>query len=118
MALSEGTSLVSDWYRDFANSGFGTTVTKQLGLPRPAVLRRYEPGQPLLPGPAVIGSAGPGRPRGGPAALPPGRGRARAVASHRRRRHGRREAGRGDPRRDGPAHPGRPRQCARLPVTG
>ena len=52
---------MSDWYRDFANSGFGTTITKQLGLPRPAVLRRYEPGQPLLPGPAVIGSAGEGR---------------------------------------------------------
>jgi 3-oxoacyl-[acyl-carrier protein] reductase len=56
---------VSDWYRDFANSGFGTTITKQLGLPRPAVLRRYEPGQPLLPGPAVIGSAGEGRLRDG-----------------------------------------------------
>jgi 3-oxoacyl-[acyl-carrier protein] reductase len=52
---------VSDWYRDFANSGIGTTITKQLGLPRPAVLRRYEPGQALLPGPAVIGSAGEGR---------------------------------------------------------
>ena len=52
---------MSDWYRDFANSGFGTTITKQLGLPRPAVLRRYEPGQPLLTGPAVIGSAGEGR---------------------------------------------------------
>jgi 3-oxoacyl-[acyl-carrier protein] reductase len=52
---------VSDWYRDFANSSFGTTIAKQLGLPRPAVLRRYEPGQPLLPGPAVIGSAGEGR---------------------------------------------------------
>ena len=52
---------MSDWYRDFANSGFGTTVTKQLGLPRPAVLRRYEPGEPLLPGPVVIGSAGEGR---------------------------------------------------------
>ncbi|WP_324275475.1 hypothetical protein [Blastococcus brunescens] len=51
---------MSDWYRDFANSGFGTTVTKNLGLPRPAVLRRFEPGQPLLPGPAVIGSAGRG----------------------------------------------------------
>ncbi len=56
---------MSDWYRDFANSGFGTTVTKQLGLPRPAVLRRYEPGQPLLPGPAVVGSAGEGRLRKG-----------------------------------------------------
>jgi 3-oxoacyl-[acyl-carrier protein] reductase len=52
---------VSDWYLDFANSGVGTTITKQLGLPRPAVLRRYEPGQPLLPGPAVVGSAGVGR---------------------------------------------------------
>ncbi|MGY5882352.1 3-oxoacyl-ACP reductase [Modestobacter lacusdianchii] len=52
---------MSDWYRDFANSGVGATITKQLGLPRPAVLRRYEPGQPLLPGPAVIGSAGEGR---------------------------------------------------------
>ena len=52
---------MSDWYREFANSGFGTTVTKQLGLPRPAVLRRYEPGQPLLPGAVVVGSAGKGR---------------------------------------------------------
>jgi 3-oxoacyl-[acyl-carrier protein] reductase len=52
---------VSDWYRDFANSGVGTTITKQLGLPRPAVLRRYEPGQALLPGPAVIGAVGEGR---------------------------------------------------------
>ncbi|HEX2073314.1 MAG TPA: 3-oxoacyl-ACP reductase [Geodermatophilus sp.] len=52
---------MSDWYRDFANSGVGATITRQLGLPRPAVLRRYEPGQPLLPGPAVIGSAGEGR---------------------------------------------------------
>jgi 3-oxoacyl-[acyl-carrier protein] reductase len=52
---------VSDWYRDFAHSGIGTTITKQLGLPRPGVLRRYEPGQPLLPGPAVVGSAGEGR---------------------------------------------------------
>jgi 3-oxoacyl-[acyl-carrier protein] reductase len=52
---------VSDWYRDFANSGMGTTLTKKLGLPRPAVLRRYEPGAPLLPGPAVVGQAGQGR---------------------------------------------------------
>src|SRR4051812_22652352 len=56
-----GRTSVSDWYRNFANSGVGTTITKQLGLPRPAVLRRYEPGQPLLPGPAVVGSAGEGR---------------------------------------------------------
>src|SRR3954452_16280492 len=65
----EGRPHVSDWYRDFANSGFGTTITKQLGLPRPAVLRRYEPGQALLPGPAVVGSAGEGRLREPPTAL-------------------------------------------------
>ncbi|MGY2002765.1 3-oxoacyl-ACP reductase [Blastococcus sp. SYSU DS1024] len=52
---------MADWYTNFANSGFGTTLTKQLGLPRPAELRRYEPGQPLLHGPAVVGSAGAGR---------------------------------------------------------
>ena len=52
---------MSDWYRDFANSGFGTTITKQLGLPRPARLRRYQPGDPVLPGPAVVGTAGEGR---------------------------------------------------------
>src|SRR3954454_3914830 len=52
---------MSDWYRDFANSGVGTTITKTLGLPPRAVLRRYEPGQPLLPGPVVVGSAGEGR---------------------------------------------------------
>ncbi|MFQ1003186.1 3-oxoacyl-ACP reductase [Modestobacter sp. SSW1-42] len=52
---------MSDWYRDFANSGLGATITKQLGLPRPVELRRYSPGQPLLPGPAVVGAAGQGR---------------------------------------------------------
>src|SRR6185437_304369 len=62
-------ATVSDWYRDFANSGVGATLTKQLGLPRPAVLRRYEPGHPLLPGPAVIGSAGEGRLRDALAAV-------------------------------------------------
>src|SRR4051812_30015360 len=63
MARGSGTEgpTMSDWYRDFANSGVGTTITKNLGLPRPAVLRRYEPGQPLLPGPVVVGSAGAGR---------------------------------------------------------
>ncbi|MGY1723863.1 3-oxoacyl-ACP reductase [Blastococcus sp. SYSU DS0533] len=52
---------MADWYTNFANSGIGTTITKQLGLPRPVELRRYEPGEPLLPGPVVVGSAGAGR---------------------------------------------------------
>ncbi len=55
---------MADWYTTFANSGVGSTLTRQLGLPRPGVLRRYEPGGPLLPGPAVVGSAGGGRLRG------------------------------------------------------
>ena len=52
---------MGDWYRDFANSGLGSTVAEQLGLPRPAVLRRYEPGAPLLASPAVVGTASEGR---------------------------------------------------------
>ncbi|ADB73108.1 3-oxoacyl-ACP reductase [Geodermatophilus obscurus] len=51
---------MTDWYRDLANSGVGSTLVEQLGLPRPAVLRRYEPGAPLLTGPAVVGTAGGG----------------------------------------------------------
>ncbi|MCV2490613.1 3-oxoacyl-ACP reductase [Geodermatophilus sp. YIM 151500] len=59
--IPEDDLIVSDWYRDFTNSGVGATLTKRLGLPRPAVLRRHEPGAPLLPGPAVVGTAGEGR---------------------------------------------------------
>jgi 3-oxoacyl-[acyl-carrier protein] reductase len=33
-------------------------LTKQLGLPEGAPLRRYEPGQPLLDGPALVGGEG------------------------------------------------------------
>jgi 3-oxoacyl-[acyl-carrier protein] reductase len=55
---------MSDWYRDFANSGVGSTLVGQLGLPRPAVLRRYEPGASLLTGPAVVGTVGEGRLQG------------------------------------------------------
>ena len=35
----------------------GPFLAKRLGLPEPAPLRRYEPGQPLLDGPALIGGA-------------------------------------------------------------
>jgi 3-oxoacyl-[acyl-carrier protein] reductase len=35
-------------------------LSKQLGLPRPAQLRRYQPGQPLTEGPIVVGRAGKG----------------------------------------------------------
>jgi 3-oxoacyl-[acyl-carrier protein] reductase len=45
---------VSDRYLDFANGPVGAAVTRRLGLPRPAALRRHRPGDPLLPGPAVL----------------------------------------------------------------
>jgi 3-oxoacyl-[acyl-carrier protein] reductase len=48
---------VTDRYRDVANSPVGRRVTSRLGLPRPAELRRYAPGDPLLPGPALLTGA-------------------------------------------------------------
>jgi hypothetical protein len=41
---------VADRYQSFAESTPGRFVTKRLGMPQPAELRRYEPGAPLLPG--------------------------------------------------------------------
>jgi 3-oxoacyl-[acyl-carrier protein] reductase len=49
----------ADWYRTLANSPIGGPLG-QLGLPRPAALRRYQPGQPLTGGPVLIGTAGTG----------------------------------------------------------
>ncbi|MEN0128494.1 MAG: 3-oxoacyl-ACP reductase [Brevundimonas sp.] len=45
---------MSDTYLNLVNSGFTAKLAKQLGLPRPAPLRRFEPGQPLLDGPALL----------------------------------------------------------------
>jgi 3-oxoacyl-[acyl-carrier protein] reductase len=45
---------MSDRYLTFVNSGVGSSVAGRLGLPRPAVLRRYTVGDPLLPGPALV----------------------------------------------------------------
>jgi 3-oxoacyl-[acyl-carrier protein] reductase len=49
---------MSDRYLSFVNSPVGSAVAARAGLPRPAVLRRYRPGDPLLPGPAVLGAIG------------------------------------------------------------
>ncbi|HWJ84774.1 MAG TPA: 3-oxoacyl-ACP reductase, partial [Cellulomonas sp.] len=49
---------MSDTYLNLVNSGFTKKVAKQLGLPQPAPLRRYRPGQPLLDGPALVLGAG------------------------------------------------------------
>ncbi|HEX4246930.1 MAG TPA: 3-oxoacyl-ACP reductase [Pseudonocardia sp.] len=54
-----GGRVGSDWYRTLANSPIGGPLG-QLGLPRPAALRRYRPGQPLTDGPVLVGTAGTG----------------------------------------------------------
>jgi 3-oxoacyl-[acyl-carrier protein] reductase len=51
---------VSDRYLTLVNSPLGSAVASRVGLPRPAVLRRYRRGDPLLPAPLLLGStAGP-----------------------------------------------------------
>ncbi|WP_456785775.1 3-oxoacyl-ACP reductase [Cellulomonas sp. P5_C5] len=45
---------MSDTYLNLVNSGFTKKVAKQLGLPQPAPLRRYEPGQPLVQGAVLV----------------------------------------------------------------
>lgn len=45
---------MSDKYTQLVNQGLGRKVAGKLGLPQPAVLRRYTPGQPLIPGPVVV----------------------------------------------------------------
>lgn len=50
---------MTDRYLELVNSGLTRKLAQQLGLPRPAVLRRYRPGQPLLDGPALVLGSGP-----------------------------------------------------------
>jgi 3-oxoacyl-[acyl-carrier protein] reductase len=45
---------MTDKYAQLVNQGLGRNVARKLGLPQPAVLRRYEPGQPLITGPVVV----------------------------------------------------------------
>jgi 3-oxoacyl-[acyl-carrier protein] reductase len=45
---------VADNYTRFVNGGLGKKLSKQLGLPRPAILRRYAPDAPLTVGPVLV----------------------------------------------------------------
>ncbi|MEV4753775.1 3-oxoacyl-ACP reductase [Micromonospora sp. NPDC049559] len=52
---------MSDRYASFANSVAGHALIKRLGLPDPPRLRRYRPGDPLVPGPVLLDGAPGGR---------------------------------------------------------
>ncbi|WP_375497981.1 3-oxoacyl-ACP reductase [uncultured Jatrophihabitans sp.] len=47
---------MSDRYLNLVNSPVGSAVASRVGLPRPSVLRRFKAGDPLLPGPVLVGS--------------------------------------------------------------
>lgn len=49
---------MTDGFTKFVNQGFGKKLATTIGLPQPAILRRYEPGQDLLTGPAAIAGIG------------------------------------------------------------
>ncbi|TCB91289.1 3-oxoacyl-ACP reductase [Micromonospora zingiberis] len=52
---------MTDRYASFVQSGTGRALVKRLGLPDPPRLRRYAPGEPILPGPVLLGAAPGGR---------------------------------------------------------
>lgn len=51
---------MTDTYAQLVSKGPAKTIALKLGLPQPAALRRYQPGQPLVTGPVLVqgGSAG------------------------------------------------------------
>src|ERR1700758_5237012 len=60
----EGSSVApqrsSDLFSQVVNSGPGSFLAKQLGIPQPEKLRRYRIGDPPLAGSLLIGGAGRG----------------------------------------------------------
>jgi 3-oxoacyl-[acyl-carrier protein] reductase len=49
---------MTDLYQQFVSSGPGKAVAQRLGLPRPVLLRRYAPDQPIAAGPVLLGGHG------------------------------------------------------------
>ncbi|AFM15055.1 dehydrogenase of unknown specificity, short-chain alcohol dehydrogenase like protein [Mycolicibacterium chubuense NBB4] len=56
--LSKGSAVASDLFSQVVNSGPGSFLAKQLGVPQPEPLRRYKPGEPPLAGALLIGGEG------------------------------------------------------------
>jgi 3-oxoacyl-[acyl-carrier protein] reductase len=52
---------MSDRYQQLVNTPIGKIVSKQIGLPSPVALERYERGQPVISGPVLLGAAPGGR---------------------------------------------------------
>jgi 3-oxoacyl-[acyl-carrier protein] reductase len=50
--------MPSDRYQQLTATPPGKFIARRLGLPESRPLRRYEPGQPALAGPALIGGEG------------------------------------------------------------
>jgi 3-oxoacyl-[acyl-carrier protein] reductase len=50
--------VASDLFSQVVNSGPGSFLAKQLGVPQPETLRRYKAGEPALAGPLLIGGEG------------------------------------------------------------
>ncbi len=48
---------MTDRYASFVQSGPGRALVKRLGLPDPPRLRRHASGEPILPGPVLLGAA-------------------------------------------------------------
>jgi 3-oxoacyl-[acyl-carrier protein] reductase len=46
-----------DRYQQLINTPIGKIVSKQIGLPAPVPLDRYEPGRPVVSGPVLLGAA-------------------------------------------------------------
>src|SRR6188472_318360 len=50
--------MPSDRYQTLTRTPPGRFLARRIGLPESVPLRRYEPGQPVLAGPALIGGEG------------------------------------------------------------
>ena len=56
--FSKGSAVASDLLSQVVNSGPGSFLAKQLGVPQPEPLRRYKAGEPPLAGSLLIGGEG------------------------------------------------------------
>lgn len=52
--LVTGTGEKADKYTELVSAGIGRDMAKRLGLPQPAILRRYSPDAPLVEGPILV----------------------------------------------------------------